>query len=203
MKNFSKYDFSEHFEKNKKIYLVLLLCLILGIVFGIFVAVSKTSYLGLLNVKDKNIINIINGVTLSASEFWKNMFSFLMPLILVLLFSLNYYLNIASFVVFIYQSTLLFLTSLALVSTYGFLGLIKVIIIILPINILYFCVFAYFIAVCSKRAGLSQKLKCFSAGFDNDFWTKIIASFLSVIAIDLIVYLILPLLLKSAIFIIF
>lgn len=193
----------EHFEKNKKTYLVLLLCLIFGILIGIFIAASKTSFLGLLNVKDKNIISLINGESLSSSEFWKNIFSFLMPLVLVLLFSLNYYLNTLSFIVFIYQSSLLFLTCLALIMTYGFLGLIKVLFIILPINILYFCLLAFFVVVCSNRAAVSQRQKCFLVGFEKSFWIKIILCFLATILISIVSYFILPIILKSAIFIIF
>lgn len=203
MYNFSKHDIKEHIEKNKTIYLVLLFCFFIGLIAGLIIVISKASYFGLLNIKDKNMINIINGNVSLISDFWDCFLSFMFPLILIFLFSLNYYLSFVNFVIFSYQSTLLFLTCMALVESYSFLGFIKMLLLILPVNILYFLIMAFWLAACAEKAKISHKYNSFSMGFDYGFKLKVYISLIGVLVLSIVVGFILPLVLKTAIFIIF
>ncbi len=203
MYNFSKHDIKEHIEKNKTIYLVLLFCFFIGLIAGLIIAITKASYLGLLYIKNKNMINIINGNISLISVFWNCFLSFIFPLVLIFLFSLNYYLSFINFVIFSYQSVLLFLTCMALIESYSFVGFLKMLMLILPVNILYFLIMAFWITACAERAKISHKYNLFSAGFDYGFKIKLYISLIGVLALSIIVGFILPLILKTAIFIIF
>lgn len=182
---------------------MLLFCFFIGVVIGIIISLSKISYLGLLNVKDKVIINIINGSISVVSSFWECLCSFALPLIIIFLFSLNYYSNFLNYIFFSYQSMLLMLTSLAMIQSYSFSGFLKILLIILPVNLIYFFIMCFWIVACTKRVSYSNKLKKFSAGFDNAFQYSIYLSLFAIFLLSVIVGFIVPLILKSAIFVIF
>ena len=201
--NFLKSDIKSHIEKNKAIYLMLLFCFFVGIILGLVVSISKTSFLGLLNVKDKTFINLINGTSSPVALFWKSLIEFVLPLIIVFLFSLNFYLNCFNFLFLIYQSMLLFLTSMAVIQSYSFVGFIKVFLILLPLNLLYFIVLIFWIAVCTNRAKLAKKRKMIMYGFNYCFITKIYICAGAVLLLSLIVGFVLPIILKTAIFIVY
>lgn len=182
---------------------MLLLCFFIGIILGLVISVSKTSYLSLLNVKNKTFINLINGTASPVALFWNCLAEFALPILIAFLFSLNYYLNYLNYVLLIYQSTLLFLSSMAVVQSYSFLGFLKVFLVLLPINLLYFLILIYWMAMCTKRSKLAKKRKQFSAGFDYNFATNFYVCAILIIALSLIVGFVLPLILKTAVFVVY
>ena len=180
---------------------MLFLCFLIGLVLAIIISISKSSYLGLLNVKDKTMLNIINGTLSPLLTFWKTFSSFLVPLILIFIFSLNRYIVYFNIAVFIYQSTLFFLTSLALVESYNFLGIIKILFVMLPINLAYFVIMMFWIVSCIVRTKESNRKRQFGAGFNNLFFQKLYMCLIALFLLSLIVGVVVPILLKSAIFI--
>ena len=200
---FLKRDFKNHIEKNKTLYIVLLFCFFIGLILGFVIAISNVSFLGLLNVKNKNFINFINGNISIVLLFWNSFSQFLVPLIIIFFISLNYYLNFFNFVYFIYQSILLFLTSLSVIEAYSFMGFLKIFFITLPINFLYFFIMMYWIISCFKRVKLSHKYKGFSAGFGKRFNKKIIMVIAMILLLSVLVGFIVPFVLKTAIFLSF
>ena len=200
--SFFNFDLKNHFEKNKMQYLVLFLCFFIGVVIGIFIANSKSSYLGLLDIKDKDLIDIINGNISIMACFWDNFWSFCLPLLFVFLFSLNYYFSFLNLFLLGYQSVLLYLTCQATILSYEFLGVLKILL-ILPINICYFIIIIFWIVSCGERAKISFRTKRFFNGFDSSFYNKLIVSFLSVFVLSMLVGMVIPLLLKTAIFLVF
>lgn len=182
---------------------MLLFCFVLGLVIGLFISISKTSFLGLINIKNKTIINIINGTAPLLSGFWDCFISFLMPLVFIFLLSLNFYLNYLNFVLFVYQSMLLFLTSIAIIQSYSFLGFLKIFLVVLPVNILYFFIMVFWIVVCTKRVNISHRCRVFSEGFNEEFKIKIYICLISILFLALVVGFVLPMILKTAIFLIY
>ena len=196
-------EIKSYLEKNKSIYLVLLLCFFAGLIVGIIIAVSKTSYLGLLNIKDKNFVSLINGAYAPMTLFWKCFSKILILFIIIFLFSLNFYLNILNFVIVIYQSSLLFLSCLAIIQSYNFLGFLKVFLIVLPVNIILFILIFFWIVCCSIRSKMANRLNVFNAGFDNVFFRCLYICLFLIFVYSIIISFVLPLILKSAIFLIF
>lgn len=182
---------------------MLLLCFFIGLIIGLVVSVSKTSFLGLLNVKDKTFINLINGNASPVALFWKCLTEFVLPLLLVFVFSLNFYFNFASFALLIYQSSLLFLSSMAIVQSYSFIGFMKVFLVLLPINLLYFSILIFWIAACTNRAKQAKRRRQFLAGFDYFFLIKTYTCAVLVLTLSILVGFVLPLILKTAIFLIY
>lgn len=200
---FFKNDLKNHIEKNKALYIMLLFCFVLGIIIGFIIAVSNVSFLGLLNIKNKTFINYINGTVSVNLTFWNSLIQFLTPLIIVFLLSFNYYLNYLNFVMFIYQSTLLFLTCLSVIETYNFLGFLKIFFISIPINLLYFVVLMFWIVACYNRSREMHYYKNFSAGFNKIFYFRLCITTVMIILISVLVGFVIPLLLKTAIFLSF
>lgn len=198
-----KSDIKSHLERNKTIYLMLLLCFFIGLIVGLLISVSKTSFLGLLNVKDKTFINLINGNISPMNLFWKCFAEFLLPLFVVFVFSLNYYLNFCNYLLLIYQSTLFFLSNIAIIQSYSFLGFLKVFFVVIPINLLFFVLLIFWIATCSNRVRLAKKRNVFASVFDYDFITKLFICFGMSLLLALLVGFVFPILLKTAIFLIY
>jgi len=182
---------------------MLFLCFFIGIVIGIMIALSKSSYLGLLNIKNKNMINYINGTISPIAIFWESFSSFILPFVIIFLLSLNFYLSYLNFIIIIYQSSLLFLTSLALVESYSFLGFLKIFLINFPVNVIYFIALFIWVVLCFNRAKISHKYKYFCAGFDYKFFMSLMRCLFAVLILSLFIAVVLPLILKTAIFILF
>lgn len=200
---FSKNDLRFYFEKNKAIYFMLLFCFFLGIAIAIIISLSKSSYLGLLNIKNKVVINMINGSISLENTFWECIRLFVQPALLIFLFSLNFYLNILSFIFLSYQSSLLYLTIFALIQSYGFGAILKVFFILLPVNILYFLILMFWIVACTNRVKYAHKIKKFSSGYNYEFITNLYIVLIGLFLLCLLVGGVVPIILKSAIFIIF
>ncbi len=177
---------------------------LLGIVFASLVGFSNDSYLKLLTKENKVLISIINGTTSGGALFWKKFISLLCPLIITFVLCLNYYLSYLCYILVAYQSGLLTLTIFAMVSTYGVSGVLNVIFIIFPINIIYLCVLVLFSSVCLKRIKFSNKYKNWSFGIkEKEFVISCLSTFVAVILVCLLGTVVLPFFLKNAIFVIF
>ncbi len=200
---FSKGDIKYHFENNKAIYFMFFLCFVIGVVIGIVIALSKVSYLGLLNIKNKLVISIISGKVSVMAQFWDALVSFLVPLALMLLLSLNFYVGLLNFLFVGYQSIILTLTCFAMVASYEMAGFLKMLLIILPINICYFLIIIFWAAACYARSKSALKNQKFLTGFDYGFITKLYLTIGASLALALVAGIVVPLLLKSAIFLIF
>lgn len=200
----SKYDVKLYFRQNKISYILFAVALIIGLIIGLIISFTNDSYLNLLSSENKILYSIINGTANSADVFFDKFFVLIVPIILIFLTGLNYYLSLLSFIFIAYQSALLMLTSMAVVFTYGIKGFLNVIFIIVPLNLLYFIVLIFFSSVCLSRSKKANKLKSFSYGLKEEFFIfSSVACILMVIFICFVGTIILPLFLRNAIFIIF
>lgn len=200
----SKYDVKLYFKQNKISYILFIGALFIGVIIGLIISFTSDSYLNLLSSENKILYSIINGTANSAEVFFDKFFVLIVPIILIFLTGLNYYLSLTSFIFIAYQGSLLMLTSMAVVFTYGIKGFLNIVLIIVPLNLLYFMVLIFFASVCLSRSRKANKLKSFSHGLKEEFFIfSSIASVLAVIVICFIGTIILPLFLRNAIFIIF
>ena len=77
------FDVRFHIKHNRKIYFMLFLCLIVGVVFGIAVAASSDEFLNLITSKNKTLYSYINGSADYFKIFWKRFLIFLAPVLLI------------------------------------------------------------------------------------------------------------------------
>lgn len=137
IKNVSVNDIKYHFKKNSGIYFAFFLFFIIGIIFGILIVCGGDNYVKLLTSDSKVLYSYINGTASLSSIFWKKFLYFFIPLLLIFLISLNFYLSHISFVLVSYQTALFVMSSYALVSLYGFSGVLNLLFLMLPVNLLY------------------------------------------------------------------
>lgn len=179
------------------------MCVILGLIIGILIVSSSSSYLSLLKSKDKVLYSLINGTASKSELFWSRFCDYLFPLVLLFLFGLNYYLSFASFIYVAYQSAIFVMSMAALVSMYKFSGIVSLIFIIIPINIIFFLLMAYFVVTITNRAYYAKRCGRFGSGFDLEFASKMIFSFLVVTLLSFISSFVLSIVIKSVIFVVF
>lgn len=192
-----------HFRENSSYYFSFFVCLIIGIIIGIIVVSSSENYLNIMTSKNKLLYSYINGTVSISNLFWNQLYKFLLPLLLIILLGLNFYSSFISFVFITYQASILVLNGAAIISLYGLSGILNFLFIMLPVNLMYFAVMAYFIALIVNRARLAQKYKDFSFGFNRDLFFRLAIAFAIIILMCILTSLIYTLFLKSAIFIIF
>ena len=197
------YDLKYYFEKNKKIYLFFLFFFFVGIIVGIVIAFSSDSYLTLLTSKDKVLFDYVNGKADFGKQSVKIMLSFLVFQAIVFLLNLNFYSGLVSFVLVSYQSSLLYLSISALISSHGFSGVLTTLFLILPVNIILIGVNILFAGFCVVRSYEALKLKRFSYGFEKNFWNIVLFFIIFDILFSYLYSFLLVVILKRRFFIIF
>lgn len=182
---------------------MLFLCVAVGIVLGFVLAFASSNFVNLLTSSNKKLYTLINGTADYMGLFWKKFISFLMPMILLFLLSLNYHLSLFCYLFITYQTALFVLSCSAIVKLYAMSGFLNVLFIMIPVNIVFFAVLFFVTATVMGRAKIAKKYKNFSYGFDEWFFIKLASSVLILCLLAFLVCVIIPLFLKNSIFIIF
>lgn len=92
----------------------------------------------------------------------------------------------------------------AIISTYGLSGVLNILFIVLPLNLIYIAVLILYASENLSRSYMANKLKTFGYNYKSlEYIYVSIIAILSVICICFIGTIIIPLFLKNAIFIIF
>lgn len=202
--NFSFEDVKYFFRKNQKIYSFFLVFFLVGIIFGVFVAVSSNSYMSLLTSSDKIIYDYINGNVSYSLETSKLILNSLLFEIIIFLLCLNFYSGTLSYLLISYQSALLLLSVVATISEFGFSGVMISLFLSLPVNLVLIFNNIIFAGICLSRSYKATSCKMFSFGFnDKNFWLGFGISVLFMVVFSCLINLLFLLILKSRIFIIF
>lgn len=202
--NFPFYEIKYFLKKNQKIYISFLIFLLLGIALGIIIASSSDSYLSLLTSSDKLFYDYVNGKVSFSKQFTRMIVSSVILNLIFFIFSLNFYVSMFSYLVMSYQGLLMFLSVTAVISEFGFRGILMTIFLILPVNLILLAESIVFASICLERCYAAHRNKTFSYGFqDKTFWTSIFWVLLIDIIISIAVTMIIGLLIRSRIFIIF
>lgn len=200
----SSHDIKNHFKKNGNFYFGFLGAILVGILIGITVIISSDSYVNVLSSSSKVLYSYINGTAHMGVIFWRNLVSFIVPMLLIFILNLNLFSGLISYIIVAYQSAMLLITSSALILIYGLSGVLNVLLILLPINMLYILALVYFSVVCLERGAVARAYKHFAYGFNSSsFWLKILAAFVMVLIITLVASILYPIFIKNAILVIF
>lgn len=206
MRNFtiSKYNLKCYLKQNKGRYLCFAFCVLVGVVVGLVIVASSDAYLGLITSDNKVLYSIINGTVKSSELFWRKFMNFIVPVVLIFLLSLNYYLGLLSYLVIGYQSALFVMSVSSIISIYGISGVLNFIFLSLPINSIYILILIHYSVVCLSRAreALHRKQIGFKV-FDDEFLMHTIACVMLVLILVFAATIVYPLFIKNAIFIIF
>lgn len=202
--NFSWFDLKYYFKKNKKIYLFFLFFFFIGILSGILIAVSSDSYLSLLTTKDKVFYDYVNGKADFSKESMKLMINFFVFQLIAFFLNLNFYTGLLSYLVVSYQTTLMYLSMVAVISQFGFSGVIKILLLMLPTNLILIVSGILFSGFCLCRSYEAKVNKKFSIGFERrSFWLIVLFFVLFGIVFSYLINFLFMLILRRRFFIIF
>ena len=202
--NFSLYDIKYYLKKNQKILISFLVLLLFGIVVGIIIATSSDSYLSLLTNSDKLFYDYVNGKASFSKQATRLIFSSILLDIIFFVLSLNFYLSFLSYLIVSYQGCLMFLSVTAVITEYGFRGVLMTLFLSLPVNLILFASNILFASICFKRGVVAHKNRYFSYGLsDKNFWLAIICLLAINVVVALLITFVFGVILRSRIFIIF
>lgn len=200
----SVYDVKFYLKRHSLSYISFLVLLLVGVVFGVLIGLASDNYLKILNKENKVLYSIINGAFSSGSFFGKKLVQLIIPLIVIFLLNLNFYVGLLSYLIIAYQSGLLTLTIFAMVSVYRISGVLNVILIVVPINLVYLAIMIFFASACVARSRSAFVAKNFTYGMKStEFLSVIVISVILVFVLVFVSVIVLPFVLKNAIFIIF
>ena len=139
----------------------------------------------------------MNGTIDYLSLFWKVLFQFFVPVLILFVLNLNYYLGKLSYIFVSYQSLSMVVSFSAIIGSFGLFGIINVLIILLPINILYFFVLFYIAVVFRERSKISKQSSVMFDGFNNELLFKTLFGFIVIFALSLFAGVLFPIFLKT------
>ena len=201
---FAQCDVKQFFRKNQRVIFFYLLFLVIGIIVGIFISISTDSYFSVLNNSDNIFYKFVNGKVSYSGETIKLIFKNVLFELVIFALCLNVYSGFLSFVLMSFQSALMFLSIVAVVSNLGFSGVLLTLFLSLPVNFVFFASNTLFSTVCFSRSINSFRQKNFKTGFDErSFWLTILGLVLFNIIFSCLINLLFMLVLKSRIYIIF
>lgn len=202
--NFSMYDIEYFFKKNQRIIFFLIVFLVLGLAVGIIITVTSDSYLSLLVSGDKTFFDYVNGKANFSKQTMRLIMSLLILNFIIFILNLNFYSGLFSFLIISYQSSLAFLSITAVISEYGFRGILISLLMILPINLINLLISMLMTCICFSRVCLTIKNKQRFYGLsDRRFWLVILILCLVCVVFACGVNIFLTLILRSRIFVIF
>ena len=149
------------------------------------------------------VFSIMNGTIDYLSLFWKLLFQFFVPMVILFALNLNFYLGKLSYIFVSYQALSMVVSFSAIIGSFGLFGIINILIILLPINILYFLVLFYLGAVLRNRSKIARRSRFVFDGFDNEFLLKMLFGLLVILVLSLFAGVVLPVFLKTFSFIIY
>lgn len=201
--NITAFDVKYHFKVNKNLYICFAVFALLGVAIGLGVVFSGDHYLYMLSSNNKILYAYISGTADTIEIFGRKLLSFMVPEILIFLLGLNYYVSFLSYIFVGYQFALFVMTGASLISVYGISGLLNFLLLVLPINLMYFAILVFFAVTCIGRSRVAQQCGRFGYGFDEAFILKAVLSTATIICLTVVACILLPLFLKNANFIIF
>lgn len=202
---FFKDEIEIHIRDHSKFYLFSGVVSVLGIIVGIFISLSNLNYLSILKSSDKILFDYITGSVDYISIFYTRLKDSFIFIIVLFLFNLSVYSSFLGYIFIGYQMSLIVLSCKAVVSLFGFSGVLNALLIIIPINLLLGFNMVVYNSVLSRRVFYAHKYKVkFKDSFCEDgTWKYCLMSIIFALIICILSSFILPLLFKSLIVVVY
>jgi len=198
--------FSYHIKQSKTSYLLISICLLIGITLGIVLHFTSSIGAFFLSDGDQQIFDFVTkDVSLVKFIFTKEG-NLLLAFIILFACCLSVYSSFLGYAFFAYQGFIFAASCCQIISTFGLLGIINVVVILIPINLALFGIMAYFTAVSIERALLARKYKMSfksSFAYKQYYWREICFSVLFGVLFVIIVGVICGIVLQSVSFVVF
>lgn len=156
-----KNKLSLFFAEYKFAILFSLIFLIFGACLGIFTAVKYSGEIELDNLADSNLVDFLKGDKGTMGLYFPYLFSFLLSISLIIFLNFKPFLIIVNAVVLVIRSYVFGFNITVLIILYGFAGIINVIIVIIPFELIIWLVLITMSAIAIKR---NKNIKQFGCG---------------------------------------
>ena len=192
-------SFLDEYNVKKKQYMIALTFVVVGLLIGIILIFAYDDLELMLEISNKNYMSFMHGTADLSSIFLENFRWIIIADIIVILFSLSGITYALGLSYIAYQSALVSITIGAMISTFGFTGILNCLFLILPFNILNVIMLTILIVslhnffVDNKKSGVSY----FSCKRDKFAYIRICMIVLIQILLCLIMSYFVPYLLKS------
>jgi len=188
-----------HLRDNAKRYYLVLFCVLIAAGIGIFLSISGFSYSSLLPAADKNMLKYISGTASYGSIFASRIWALALSLAIIFVFNIIYQTSFLSYLYLAYQMCLIILSSAAIITLYGFSGVMNVIFFTLPINLGNFILLTVFAVFSIERAAASRDYRTgfLSSAGETNYFRKSAVVIVLIFGFCLIYSFILPLIFKS------
>ncbi len=188
-----------HFKENAMLYVFAVVFALVGLAVGIYISLTGYKYTALLSPADKNMFGYITGTASYSSIFYSRLYDVLICVVIIFVLTLTSYTGILAYIFLGYQMALIVLSSAALITLYGITGILNVIFLVVPINIVNIVLFAFTLAIGLERANEQRRYKLgFVASFkETNYFFKLLLSAGALFVVCLVSSFVLPLFLKS------
>ena len=194
-----KDHFKDHMRDNALRYYLLLFVCVCSIVIGIYLSITGFSYSNLLTGFDKNMYAYISGTAGYTEIFKARLLNMFICVILLFAFNIVWQTAFLNYFYLAYQMTLIVLSSSAVISLYGFTGIINVVLFVIPINLVNFAILSFLSVSSMERASYARhyQLGFTSSIKETSYLKKFAMSVLLLFAFCLVYSFVLPLIFKS------
>lgn len=185
------------FAKNKKLIIFFCIVFLLGLAVGIAGVSALKKNFEIDDIKDILLVGSLRGKTGVFAYFLKRFFGYVFVMAIVLLLCLNFYLGLLSFLIVFYISYKIGFTIAIYCTFFGIGGIINVVLIYLPFQLLANFLLIVFVSISLGKAKFFAKCKCKRALCEYYY----VFAFLALLAVVcLLEGIFVPIVLKSASF---
>lgn len=193
------YSLKDHLKQKAYVLIWVGVFCVIGIIIGVILLFGEKSYTSLLTTKNQNMLGYISGSVSIFSLFGNRLATCMLALIIVFVFSLNYFTSFFCYIYFAYQSAVCTLVCGTLIAYQGFSAILNTVLITIPSNVILLAILAFAFSVFSSRAKVQYKYKQpFWSSFSyNNYAYFLILSVLALVVLNIITGLVVPLIIKG------
>ena len=184
---------------NKKLYLLSIVVAVVGVALGVYMVLGEFMDAELYTTTDLELSEIILAERGFFELFFKNVWSLVLPFVLIFLLFTNNYTKFLSFFYLGYQGILLGASVASLIQESGLAGALNSLLVVIPINFINFFVIISWLVTCYKRLSVARLQRLSFKASLKLFFPQFLGCFLGALFAGLVYGLIYPLLLRSVI----
>lgn len=165
-----KSNIANFFCAFKLILCLSFLLLVFGFVLGIVVANKYSANLEFDNLLDSGLVDFVKGDKSVVGLFFSYLLSFSVCFCLIAFVNIKPWLNTAAFLVLFARGYTVGFDVAVLVFAFGFAGVVNAVLVVLPLELLVWCVFVVLTSFSVKKCKTQNKYGCSNVSYAKVYW---------------------------------
>lgn len=179
------YELKNNLSKFLKRY-KLLLCLAfsllsIGFVFGVLTVTKNSSDIELDHLSDSGLIDLIKGDKTGMGLFFTHFISFACCFGLIIVCNLKPWFSVLGWLVLIVRGYFVGFDITILILTFGIAGIFNVVLVIMPCELLIWCVLGVIFALKSHKNKIEKKYGCYNVNYSKLYFMFLICGALFIL----------------------